>query len=161
MLAVAFLASSLSSPGQAQGAKPTCMSLLTADEIAKAVGEPFKDMGSETRRSGATGCDWAAGLGKPGAKSISLTFYDNVALKASPAYASPDAYFESIAETAEKSKGAAKREAIPGVGLKAVLVSTPPQLLLVVQRADGVGRLVGNNLTKAQMTALARAIAAP
>lgn len=160
MLAFAFLSPFVASIAFAQRAGPSCMSLLTADEIAKAIGEPFKDLGSETGRSGATSCDWAARLGTPGAKAVSFSFYDNVALKASPAYASPDAYFESIVSSAE-SKAKAKRETLAGIGAKAVSVPTAPQLLVVVQRADGVGRLVGNNLTKAQMTALARAIAAP
>ena len=31
---------------------------LTSDVITEAVGETFKDMGSEVRRSGATGCEW-------------------------------------------------------------------------------------------------------
>lgn len=158
-LSFALLAPVLSSAA-AQGAKSTCMSLLTADEIAKAVGEPFKDLGSETGRSGATSCDWAARLGTPAAKTVSFTFYDNVALKVSPAYASPDAYFESIVSSVE-GKSPTKRESIPGVGVKAALVATGPQLLVAVQRADGVGRVVGNNLTKAQATALAHAIAAP
>ncbi len=38
---------------------------------------------------------------------------------------------------------------------------TDPQVLAVVQRADGVARIVGNNLTKAQITAVARAVATP
>jgi hypothetical protein len=40
-------------------------------------------------------------------------------------------------------------------------VATDPQVLAVVQRADGVARIVGNNLTKAQITAVARAVATP
>ena len=48
-----------------------------------------------------------------------------------------------------------------GDGRKAAFVPTTPQVLAVVQRSDGVARIVGNNLTKAQITAVARAVAAP
>ncbi len=50
---------------------------------------------------------------------------------------------------------------LPGIGRKAVFVPTDPQVLAVVQRNDGVARIVGNNLTKAQITAIARAVATP
>ena len=136
------------------------MTLLPADAIAKVAGETFRDLGSEVSRSGASECEWAARLGTPGAKTLSFTFYDVVALKASPAYANADEYFESVVSGPEQ-RASGKREMLPGIGVKAAFVPTAPQVLVAVQRKDGVARLVGNNLTKAQMIALARAIAAP
>ncbi len=98
--------------------------------------------------------------GTPGFKTLAVSFFDAVALKASPGYASADEYFESVVSSVE-SRAPSKRELLPGVGLKAAFVATPPQMLVAVQRKDGVARLVGINLTKAQMIALARASAAP
>lgn len=143
---------------QAPSAMPTCATLLTSAALTAAVGETFKDLGTEVARSGATECEWAFRLGTAGAKTLSVTFYDVEALKASPAYASADEYFESVVSGAER--GAVKRETLPGVGLKAAFVATTPQSLVVVQRADGVARVVGNNISKPQMTAIAQAMAA-
>lgn len=145
---------------RAQGAAPSCTTLLPAEVIAKVVGEPFKDLGSEVGRSGASDCEWAAGLGTPKAKTLSMNFFDAAALKASPGYASADEYFESVVASVE-ARAPGKREMLPGVGMKAAFVATAQQMLVAVQRKDGVARIVGNNLTKAQMIALARAIAAP
>jgi hypothetical protein len=50
---------------------------------------------------------------------------------------------------------------LTGIGQKAAFVPADPQVLAVVQRPDGVARIVGNNLTKAQITAVALAVATP
>ncbi len=135
---------------RAQGAAmPSCTTLLPAEVIAKVVGEPFKDLGSEVGRSGASDCEWAAGLGTPKARTLSMTFFDAVALKASPGYASADEYFETVVASVE-SRAPGKREMLPGIGMKAAFVATAPQMLVAVQRKDGVARLVGHNLTKAR-----------
>ena len=67
---------------------PTCMTLLTADELTKAVGAGFTDMGARPRDAGDTECPWMV-------------------------------------------------------------------------RGGGIARIVGNNLTKAEITAVARAVATP
>lgn len=69
--------------------------------------------------------------------------------------------FEQIVSAAEGRASGKKREALAGIGQKAAFVPTDPQVLAVVQRAGGVARIVGNNLTKAQITAVARAVATP
>ncbi len=56
---------------------------------------------------------------------------------------------------------ACKREMLSDIGQQAAFVPTDPQLLTVVQRPDGVARIVGNNLTKAQITAVSLAVATP
>jgi hypothetical protein len=146
---------------RAQGAAmPTCMTLLPVEALAKILGETYKDMGSEEAQGGASDCNWAVNLGTPRFKTLSFSFFDAVALKASPGYASADEYFERVVGSVE-SRAPAKREMLPGVGLKAAFVATPPQMLVAVQRKDGVARLVGIKLTKAQMIALARALGAP
>jgi hypothetical protein len=62
---------------------------------------------------------------------------------------------------AAEGTASGKREVLAGIGQKAAFVPTTPQVLAVVQRPDGVARIVGNNLTKAQITAVARAVATP
>lgn len=140
---------------------PTCMTLLTADELTKAVGAGFKDMGGETRSAGETECPWMMRGGPGGFKTVSVQFYDLSAVKASPNAATLDAFFEQIVESGEAAAGGKKRQALTGIGQKATFVPTDPQVLAVVQREDGIARIVGNNLTRAQITAVARAVAAP
>lgn len=160
-VALGILGWTLCSGAMAQGADPSCTALLTADKIAKAAGEPFKDRGSEITSSGASECEWAARGGTPAARALSMTFYGNVALKKSPAYANADEYFEASIVPLE-TKWKAKRENLPGVGLRAAFLQTGPKAeLVVVKRADGVARLIGVNMSKEHMMALARAIAAP
>ena len=140
---------------------PTCMTLLTADEVTKAVGAGFKDMGGRAREAGETECPWMLRGGAGGFKTVSVQFYDLSAVKANQNAATLDAFFEQIVESGEAAAGGKKREALAGIGQKATFVPTDPQVLAVVQRADGVARIVGNNLTKAQIAAVARAVAAP
>lgn len=140
---------------------PTCMTLLTADELTKAAGAGFKDMGGRPREEGETECPWMLRGGSGGFKTVSVQFYDLRAVQASQNAPSLDAFFEQIVAAAEGAASGKKREALAGVGQKAAFVPTDPQVLAVVQRADGVARIVGNNLTKAQITAVARAVATP
>jgi hypothetical protein len=145
---------------QPAAATPTCSTLLTADELSKAVGPDFKDMGARPRGAGETECPWMLRGGTQGFKTVSVQFYDLTAVKASTT-PTLDAFFETIASGAEAAAQGKKREMLAGIGQKAAFVPTDPQVLAVVQRADGVARIVGNNLTKAQITAVARAVAAP
>jgi hypothetical protein len=158
--ALAAWASLAPAPAVAQS-PVTCMTLLTADELTKAVGAGFADMGGETRGEGETECPWMLRGGSGGFKTVSVQFYDLRAVKANPSAATLAAFFEQIVAAAEDPAAGTKREALAGVGQRAAFVSTDPQVLAVVQRADGVARIVGNNLTKAQITAVARAVATP
>jgi hypothetical protein len=146
--------------GAGQSAPATCSTLLTAEELAKAVVSGFKDMGARPRAAGETECPWMLSGGSEGFKTVSVQFYDLTAIKASTK-PTLDAYFEMIVLGAEAAASGKKREPLAGIGQKAVFVPTDPQVLAVVQRADGVARIVGNNLTKAQIAALARAVATP
>ena len=154
------LPNAAASAAQAQ-TPPTCMTLLTADELTKAVGAGFADMGGRDRGEGETECPWMMRGGSSGFKTVSVQFYDLRAVKANPNAATLDAFFEQIVAAGEGAAAGRKREALAGVGQRAAFVPTEPQVLAVVQRADGVARIVGNNLTKAQITAVARAVATP
>jgi len=146
---------------QAGAAAPTCSTLLTADELTKAVGDKMTDMGARPRGAGETECPWMLRGGSSGFKTVAVQFYDLTAIKASPTASTPDAFFENLVSAAEGAASGGKREALAGIGQKAAFVPTTPQVLAVVQRADGVARIVGNNLTKTQITAVARAVATP
>ncbi len=150
----------LAAPTVARAQAPTCMTLLTADELTKAVGAGFTDMGGQARDAGETECPWML-RGGGAFKTVSVQFYDLTAVKASPTASTLEAFFELIVSGGEAAASGKKREPLTGIGQKAAFVPTDPQVLAVVQRADGVARIVGNNLTKAQITAVARAVAAP
>ena len=142
------------------GAATTCMSLLTADEVTQATGAAMEDTGGRARSAGETECAWML-KGQPGGlKSVSVQFYDMTYIKATPAMPDLDKFFEGFVAAGELTPNA-KREMLPGIGQKAAYMFADPQMLVVVQRADGVARIVGNNLTKAQITAIARAVATP
>lgn len=138
-----------------------CATLLTAEELTTAIGEKMTDMGPRERSPGETECSWMLRGGSSGFKTVSVQFYDESNIKASPTAPTPDAFFEMILSAGEGTASGNKRELLPGIGQKAAFLAATPQVLAVVQRADGVARIVGNNLTKAQMTALARAVATP
>jgi hypothetical protein len=139
---------------------PTCATVFTNDELVKAVGAGFEDMGAKTRDQGETECAWMARGGSKGFQTVSVQFYDLGAVKASANANTLSAFFETIVSAAE-GVATGKRQLLPGIGAQAAFVPTDPQVLAVVQRADGIARIVGNNLTRAQITAVARAVAAP
>jgi hypothetical protein len=141
-------------------AAPTCSTLLTADELTKAVGEKMTDMGARPRAAGETECPWMLRGGSSGFKTVAVQFYDLSNIKANPNASTPDTFFESLVSAAE-GVASGKREMLAGIGQSAAFVPTSPQVFAVVQRPDGIARIVGNNLTKAQITAVARAVAAP
>ena len=158
LLAVAVMLPSSAAHAQTP---PTCTTLLTADELTEAVGAGFADMGARDRGEGETECPWMLRGGSGGFKTVSVQFYDLRAVKACPNAPELDAFFEQIVAAGEGAAGGKKREVLAGAGQKAAFIPTDPQVLAVVQRADGVARIVGNNLTKAQITAVARAVATP
>jgi hypothetical protein len=84
--------------------------------------------------------------------------YDLLALKT--AGLSGAQLYERIVSGAE-GVATGKRQPLAGVGEQAAYVPTAPQGLVVVLRADGVARIVANNVSKAQLTAVAKALAAP
>ena len=142
--------------------KPTlkCSAVLTAEELTTIIGEKMADMGAQERGPGETECPWMLRGGSGGFKTVSVQFYEPAAIKASPTAPTPDKYFEMVVAAAEGT-ASGKREMLTGIGVKAAFVPASPQVLAVVQRADGIARIVGNNLTKAQITAVAKAIATP
>lgn len=139
---------------------PACAVLLTAEELTAGIGEKMTDMGARERGPGETECPWMLRGGSGGFKTVAVQFYELSHIKTSPTASTPDAFFEMVVAAAEGT-ASGKREVLAGIGQKAAFVPTTPQVLAVVQRPDGVARIVGNNLTKAEITAVARAVATP
>ncbi len=150
---------SASPTAQKPGASPTCATLLTAAELTTAVGVAMQDMGADQRGVGETECDWML-RGAGGFKTVAVQFFDLGAVKANSSAPTLEKFFEQYVSAAE-GVPKPKRELLPGIGNKAAFVPADPQVLVIVQRTDGVARIVGNNLTKAQITAVARAVATP
>jgi hypothetical protein len=141
--------------------EPACATLLTAEELTKAVGATMKEMGARIRESGESECPWMLSGGSAGFKTVAVQFYDVKMIKAGTTATTLPTFFEQIVSAAEGVASGKKREMLTGIGQNAAFVPTDPQVLAVVQRPDGVARIVGNNLTKAQITAVARAVATP
>jgi hypothetical protein len=97
--------------------------------------------------------------GDAGFKTVAVQFYDLKYIASGEVNNTPDAFFADQTSPVEGFRGTA--EPLPGIGTKAALIPAEPQRLAVVQTAEGVTRIVGNNLTKAQMIAVAKAVAAP
>jgi len=161
LTAAAFILLSNIASAQPSAAVPVCATLLTADELTKIIGEKMTDMGPRVRESGESECSWMLRGGSKGFKTVSVQFYDVKAIKASPAAPTLPAFFEQTVSAGEGAASGNKREMLTGIGDKAAFVQTDPQVLAVVQRPNGVARIVGNNLTKAEITAVARAVATP
>ncbi len=148
-------------PAEAQttaAKSPTCMSLFTAAELAQTVGPGFEEAEARESAPGETECAWMARGGTKKFQTVSVQFWDLRALAAA-SWTLAQAFEEHV--SAAEGVATGKRELLPGVGQQAAFVPTDPQGLVIVQRADGVARVVANNVSKAQLTAVAKAIAAP
>ena len=161
LVAASVLAfASTAAQAQKPAGKPMCATLLTADELAKAVVAGFQDMGADEREAGESSCPWMLRGGKDGFKTVNVQFYTLAAVKTSPMAPTAEKFFEMLVKAAEESNNK-KRETLPGIGVAAAFVAADPQVAAFVQRADGVARIVGNNLTKAHITAVAKAVVTP
>lgn len=139
---------------------PTCMTLITTETLKKTVGIAMEDMGGEVRGEGETECAWMARGGPGGFSSLAVQFYDLRAIADSPGAPELAAFFDQVVSSAEEV-AAGEHEALPGIGQRAAFVPTDPQMLVVVQRPDGIARIVANNLTRDQITAVARVVGTP
>lgn len=137
---------------------PACATLLTAAELRAIVGEGMQDMGPQQREPGESLCAWMARGGQRGFRTVAVTYYEPAALAGSPK--TLDALYEDIVSGAE-GVAAGARVRLNGIGVRADFVPTDPQVLVAVQLTGGVARIVANNLTRAEITAVARAVAAP
>lgn len=146
---ILLVAAILIAPAAGASAAPTCASLLTAPEVEAAAGKGFEDMGPTDRGEGESECAWMS-RGAGGFKLVAVTFRAEKGAKE---------YEAELASMEEAAGG--KREAMAGVAGKAALLKFGEQLVAVVHTAGGVARVATNGLTKAQVTALAKAVSGP
>ncbi len=153
LLAVAFSVTAAA----ARAESPTCAALLTAAELEAAAGKGFEDMGPSRSGVGHTECSWMSRAG--GFKIVALTFWDADGVRDEiESDGGPAELFEIQVKSMEEV-GGGKREPIAGVGGGAVLLKNAEQLVAFLPTSGGLARVVANGLTRAQVTALAKAVA--
>lgn len=132
---------------------PRCAELLPAEQVRATLGAGLNATAQAARDPKVLECAWSRASGT----SMTLQFFDRKAIDANPVTHTVDGYFELIVSAAEEAVGK-KREPVAGMPSRASFVQGQTQLLLVVQRADGVVRILLGNVTRSQAAALARAI---
>ena len=155
----------ISTTAYGQTAPIKCVQVLTAEQVSAAVGATLKVLAVDKAERGVTECIWSrTGVAEPKAgPTIRLQFFERSAISANPVVSSPEGYYEMIATAAEEIAGR-KRDTVTGltgVGTRAATVQGTAQILVLVQRGDGIARAVLGNLTKAQATAIAKGISEP
>jgi hypothetical protein len=155
---VCFFCLIASSAPWAQPGPVKCAQVLTAEQVRAAVGAALEVVAQKKPEVGVSECNWSrAGAAAASGANIRLQFFERAAISANPVVHTPDGYYDMIASAAEEIAGR-KRDAVAGVTGRAATVQGSTQTLLVVQRPDGVARVVLGNMTKAQVAAIARAI---
>lgn len=150
-----------SDAANAQTPEAMCAKMLPAEKMQAAIGKGMKTASAEIGKRAAVACAWMRRAPDPFA-TVSIEYYDKQAIAASaPDNAgTADALYENMVKPHEE-RTKLKRETIAGVGKRAVLVPADPQRLVVIERDDAVLRVVMNGASKAQASAVAKAIAAP
>lgn len=135
-----------------------CAQLLSPDQVKTILGAGMAAAVPKQNGAGESECVWRRGNGAL-AVSLSIRFFDRQAIGSNPVSRTLDGYYEMLVNAGEEA-GEKKREAVIGVP-RASLIQVNPQILVVVQRSDGVARGVLSNLSRAQAAAVAKAIATP
>jgi hypothetical protein len=130
-----------------------CDAVLTAAEAAAIVGEGYAGPAVDEPRPGFTRCEWQGTDSNFGFTFASLKTLADDGTTA-------DKAFEGDVSAVEA--GTNTRELVPDVGVRTAIVPVGDDaLLVVVQRADGVARMIVYKVDRDKALALARAIAAP
>ena len=130
-----------------------CDAVLTPEEAVAVVGDGYQGPAVGEPRPGFTSCDWQGD-----GSNFGFTFASLKALADEQRTADDEFEFDVLALENETTK----RELLPGVGVKAaVLPAGDDALAVVVQRADGVARMITYRIEREKVLALARALAAP
>ena len=146
-------------PGAAVGAAAGCAAKLTDTELV-AISPGAEFMQALEPNPGHSECSWSVrGTGE--ANTLSVTFWEPRAMADAIVPAdSPEEFFETYVQSAESVRGT-QREALKGVGQRSALFREGGVRELYVLTKGGVAHLVTDALTDAQVTDVARAVAAP
>lgn len=130
-----------------------CDAVLTAEKAAAIVGDGYAGPQVSEPRPGFTACDWQGD-----GSNFGFTFASLKALADDQRTADEEFEFDVLALENDTTK----RELLPGVGVKAAIVPAGDDALMVaVQRADGVARMITYKIDREKVLALARALATP
>ena len=145
----------------AQTPDAMCAKMLPAEKMQAAIGKGMKTASAEIGKRAAVACAWMRRAPDPFA-TVSIEYYDKqfIAASAPDNAGTADRLYENLI-TPHEDRTKLKRETIAGVARRAVLVPADPQRLVVIERDGAVLRVVMNGVSKAQATAVAKAIAAP
>lgn len=147
-------------------ARVTCMSLLSDEEVLAAVGRRGARIEKKEGEPGNSHCVWTWDDTE---STLTVSFADAASItamagqtKCCPNPSTPHvAQFFDHAIRMALDLGAEPPAALSGYGQRAALFFEEGFLKLVVQRPDGVGQLVGVNVTREQLLAAGRALASP
>ncbi len=130
-----------------------CDEVLTAAEATAIAGSGYQGPVVDEPRPGFTRCEWQGEDSNFGFTFASLR---NLADE----HQTADQQFEFTVQALESESQ--KRELVPGIGVRtAILPAGDDALMVAVQRADGVARMITYKLDREKALALARAIAEP
>ena len=130
-----------------------CDEVLTAAEAKANAGDAYQGPVVDEPSPGFTRCEWQGEDGNFGFTFASLKYLADSELTA-------DQQFEFTVQALESESQT--RELVPGIGVRtAILPAGDDALLVAVQRADGVARMITYKLAREKALALARAIAEP
>lgn len=143
-----------------------CAEVLTDDEVAAAVGRRGATSDKQEKEPGNSQCRWLWS-DTESTVTVSYTNTTGITARAETTRCCPDraksqaAQFFDYAIRMDMDLGSEPPASLTGIGERAALFFEDSYLKLVVQRPDGVASIVGANITREQMLALAKAIAAP
>lgn len=166
-LTMAALLCALSPPGahaQTGGTRPGCQTLLADTAVAAAVGRAGGVAEKAEIAPGDTRCTWTW----PDGASVAVSVSDAAAVsaraadtKCCPNASAPVlAQFFDYAVRAAVDLGAEPPAPLTGMGVRAALFFEEGFLKLLVQRSDSVAQIVGAEITREQLLAIGRALAA-
>ena len=132
---------------------PRCTVLLPPDTVRAVAGNGFTAQPQRQREEHVTDCAWAKG----DSATITLQWFDRAAIQSSSVTRTLEGYADMLLTAGEEVAGK-KRDAVTGMGGRAATVQGSTQVMLVVQRPDGVVRALAGGLTNKQILALAKAL---
>lgn len=132
---------------------PRCTVLLPPDTVRAVAGNGFTAQPQRQREEHVTDCAWAKG----DSATITLQWFDRAAIQSSSVTRTLEGYADMLLTAGEEVAGK-KRDAVTGMSGRAATVQGNTQVLLVVQRPDGVVRALAGGLTNKQILALAKAL---
>lgn len=146
-------------------ARVTCMSLLDDRTVESAVGRAGSAAEKNELEPGSSRCAWTWADAET---TVTVSYSDGGAIAASAALTKccPDLSKGAVAQFFDHAVrmavdlGAEPPAALTGVGQRAALFFEEGFLKLIVQRPDGVAQIVGGNITREQLLAIGKLLAA-